>query len=125
MSECSLLAKRFVVYHLFNPETWAAYEAATLGAIKSGKGKLGVGAITEMLRWEDFDVGDKAEGYRLSNSFRAFYARMFASAYPEHDGLFVYKKSTADYIDYDALLKGDAKGALNWEDPQLDLPLEA
>ena len=118
-----LLARRFVAHHLRNPKMWEAYEKVALEAIRTGRKSMGVGALTEILRWDDFDLGDKADGFRLSNSFRAFYARMFAHIYPEHEKLFRYNESAANYIDYERLMQGDAKGALNWDDPQLTLRL--
>ena len=48
---------------------------------------------------------------------------MFAHIYPEHEKLFRYNESAANYIDYERLMQGDAKGALNWDDPQLTLRL--
>lgn len=115
-----------------------------LNAIESGREHLGVGALTEKLRW---DSPTKCP----SDNFRAFYARMFACAHPEHKDLFQYKPSAADYINYPPLLgligppymghdsgaswvegvhvEGDclqvrADMALGWEDPQLSLQLE-
>ena len=73
-------------------------------------------AITENIRWKTHQP--------LVNDYDPFYARLFAFAHPQLADFFVYKDSAADYIDYDALLKGDIKGALNWEDPQLSLELE-
>jgi len=118
------LARRFMLHHLTNPEMWKAYESLALEAIATGRESIGVGALTEVLRWDAYDVGDKAEGYKVSNDFRAFYARMFAHVHPEHQNLFRYKASAADYLDYECLMRGDAKGALNWVDPQLPLKFE-
>ena len=107
------LASRFVQHHLANHKMWLAYESIALKAVANGRENLGVGALTEILRWDNHDVGDKADGYKLSNSFRAFYARLFAHTHPEHRDLFRFKPSAADYVDYAALAKGDTKGALN------------
>jgi len=111
------LAAKFVNYHLTNPEVWDKYESTIISLIKSGEFKGGVKAITERIRWNTHQS--------LVNDYDPFYSRLFAHAYPSLSWFFDYKKSAADFIDYDALLEGDANGALAWEDPQLDLPLEA
>jgi len=121
------LAKRFVAFHISSPETWEAYERLSLQAIAGGHHRLGVGAITEKLRWESATQCP-------SDNFRAFYARMFSSAHPEHKGFFDRKSSAADYINYEPLLDlvcvrepkmrdMVAEEALGWEDPQLSLEL--
>ena len=118
------LAKRFVAHHQAHPEVWKAYELLALVTISSGRENFGIGALTEMLRWDKSDLGEPASGYKLTNDFRAFYARMFAHSHPEHAELFRYSESAADYVDYACLLCGDIEGALGWVDPQLSLPLE-
>jgi hypothetical protein len=110
------MAAKFVDYHLTNPEIWNKYEATILSLIKAGKLKGGVKAVTETIRWNTHQP--------LINTYDSFYSRLFAHAHPSLAWFFDYKKSAADCIDYGALLEGDAKGALDWEDPQLDLPLE-
>ena len=122
------LAKRFVVFHISSPETWEAYERLSLQAIADGHRHLGVGAITEKLRWESTTECP-------TDNFRAFYARMFSFAHPVYRDFFDQKPSAADYINYDPLLdlvsvrepkmrEMIAEEALGWEDPQLTLELE-
>tara|TARA_Y100000593_G_scaffold83710_1_gene158034 strand:- start:1177 stop:1554 length:378 start_codon:yes stop_codon:yes gene_type:complete len=110
------LAKRFVQYHLANPGTWEQYESAILNAIEAGRETGGVKAITESLRW--------GSRQHLVNDFDPFYSRLFAHAHPRHASFFEYKESAADYVNYSKLMEGDAKGALNWEDPQLELGMQ-
>ena len=119
------LAKRFVAHHMAHPEVWEAYELLALAAISSGRENFGIGALTEILRWDKAEeiVGEPSSGYKLQDNFRAFYARLFAHSHPEHAEMFRYKESAADYVDYERLLAGDVEGALNWTDPQLSLAL--
>ncbi len=109
------LAARFVRYHLNHPEVWETYKTAILTHIDSGRGSGGVKAITEEIRW--------GTHHHLVNDFDPFYSRLFAHAHPHLADFFSYKRSAADYIDYECLMLGDAKGALNWVDPQLELKL--
>jgi len=120
-----LLARRFVHHHLENPKMWEAFEVLALKAISQGKKTTGPNALIERLRWDDFDFPVKpTEGYKFYDGYTSFYSRMFAHVHPEHAQLFRYKESAANYIDYEKLMQGDAKGALNWDDPQLTLPLD-
>ena len=112
----NLLARRFVRHHLANPRVWAAYEAAILKIINSGRKHGGVKAITESIRWQTRQS--------LFNDYDPFYSRLFAHTYPHFADFFVYKRSAADYINYAARLEGDSEGALDWEEPQLSLELE-
>ena len=123
------LAKRFVLYHLSNPETWEAYERVILDNIKNGRSRGGIKEVTETIRWGRYR---QLAGLGLTNDYDPFSARMFACAHPEHKGFFEYKSSAADYINYEPLLllacfgddKRRAEEALGWEDPQLMLELE-
>ena len=86
----------------------------------------GTNALIEQLRWDDVAFPVKpTEGYKFYDGYTSFYSRMFAHTHPEHANLFRYKESAANYINYHKLMQGDAKGALNWDDPQLSLPLES
>ena len=112
-------------HHLENPKMWKAFEVLALKASEQGKKTTGPNALIERLRWDDFDFPVKpTEGYKFYDGYTSFYSRMFAHVHPEHAQLFRYKESAANYIDYEKLMQGDAKGALNWNDPQLTLPLE-
>lgn len=113
-----------MAHHLRNPKMWEAFEVLALKAIEQGKTATGPNALIERLRWDDFDFPVKpTEGYKFYDGYTSFYSRMFAHVHPEHAELFRYKESAANYIDYERLMQGDAKGALNWDDPQLTLPL--
>jgi hypothetical protein len=110
-----MLARRFVHHHMQNPERWKTYEETILDAINSGTSRGGIKAVTEKIRWN--------LRQHLINDYDPFYSRLFAFTHTEHSDFFQYKESAADYIDYEKLIQGDVKGALNWDDPQLFLPL--
>lgn len=85
----------------------------------------GIKAVTERLRWRyTKNLAGEPRAFKLNNHYAHFYSRMFAAAHPEHKDLFRYKASKADSVNYQALLAGDEKGALHWDDPQLALELE-
>lgn len=53
----------------------------------AGHGKLGIATLWERLRWEmHFDKG--ADGYKLNNNHKAYYARKIMLLNPDLDGLF-------------------------------------
>lgn len=121
-----ILARLFVHHHLQNPEMWNAFEKLALAYIQKGKKATGPNALIEQLRWDDVaSPANPTEGYKFYDGYTSFYSRMFAHTHPEHAKLFRYKESAANYINYEKLMQGDAKGALNWDDPQMSLPLES
>ena len=118
------LSREFVSYHIRNPRVWKAYEEVALSMRLESDATYGIKAVTERLRWHcDKNLADEPNAFKLTNSFDPFYSRMFAAAHPEHKDLFKYKASKADSVNYQALLAGDAKGALHWDDPQLTLKI--
>jgi hypothetical protein len=75
-------------YDEAHPELFALVCRFALEAVRAGRRRIGIAAVWERIRWH-FDVErDPSSSYRLNNSFRAYYARRFAAAHPEHAELF-------------------------------------
>lgn len=61
-----------------------------------GHRKLGIATLFERLRWELHVSGLADEdGYKLNNSYRAFYARKIMAENPDLDGIFETRTQTA------------------------------
>ena len=71
-----------------NPIVWGLFRRFTFEVIDSGKSHFGVGAIWERLRWEMAFATKTADGFKLNNNHRAYYARKFMARYPQHAGFF-------------------------------------
>ena len=90
MSESRLDEMREQVqrFHENNPDVWRLFCGFTFDRINLGFKNYSANAIFERIRWEKDVGGDGAVQFKLNNNYRAFYARRFMKAYPEHDGFF-------------------------------------
>lgn len=86
----------FQQFHKDNPHIWRAFERFALEAAATGRKHFGVAAIWERLRWHSqMETRDKA-GWKLNNSFRAFYCRLWKEKHPEYPDFFQTRRSVAD-----------------------------
>lgn len=82
------IAERFADFHDLNP---AVYKAIVeIARVMQGRGihKMGIALIFERLRWLHFIDTRGAEGFKLSNDFRAEYARLIMQQEKDLAGLF-------------------------------------
>jgi hypothetical protein len=71
-----------------NPEIWHLFERYALEAIHA-KRKVGAKAIMERVRWES-EV-ERGKEFKVSNSWTAYYARIFAIKHPAFRSYFDFK----------------------------------
>lgn len=81
----------FVQYHKDNPHVFREFEAQTLKAIRSGKTKLSAKMIVNWIRWNEY-LKTTDQNFRINDAFHSYYARLFASLHPEHEGIFEFRK---------------------------------
>jgi hypothetical protein len=78
---------RWLEFHVDNPIVWKLVVHFAFKAINTGKFKnYGIGAIFELIRWHINVETNSVEEFKLSNDFRAYYARLFTAAYPQYAG---------------------------------------
>lgn len=82
----------FEQFHSANPKVWELFCKFSLEAANSGRKHLGAKAVMERIRWQTMIETDAKESFKVNNSYTAYYARKFALAYPEYDGLFTMRK---------------------------------
>lgn len=81
--------KKFVEYHLANPEIWKEFEALALKLIEGGVNHYGAKCIMEVIRYHR-TVNTKGK-FKIDNDFTALYARQFARKYPQHKDFFEFR----------------------------------
>ena len=93
-----MIAEKFEAFHRDNPHVYNIFVALAHQWIdRTGRRKVGISALTERARWEiAINTRDADAEYKLSNSYRAFYARLIMAQEPELDGLFDLRPSEAD-----------------------------
>jgi hypothetical protein len=95
--EDNSLPARFERFDSANPQVYTELVSLARSIRSKRPGAIiGIGMLYEVLRWNCYMEVDSEEPYRLSNDFRAFYARKIMREEPDLGGIFQIKKSIAD-----------------------------
>jgi hypothetical protein len=114
------LEKRFWVFHKANPQVYSLL--VTLSRqwrkAKGPRSQLSIAMLFERSRWEFAIATITTEEFKLSNSHRAYYARLIMEQESDLRGLFILRKLTtpctfgprnAELPDYRKNLKEESK----------------
>lgn len=90
----------FVKFDKENPDVWQYFLRFVKQLQDRGYRHFGVAAIIERIRWEVALETRSADGFKVCNNHRAFYARKYQKQFPEWDGFFLTKtqKSKSRFI---------------------------
>lgn len=77
----------WLAYHRANPHVYAAICRFADEAIRAGRTRIGIGMLTERLRWYT-TIETRGDGFKVNNNFRAFYARLWLAEHPDHPDFF-------------------------------------
>lgn len=87
-SRADQILAAFTAFHRANPLVWSLFKKFTFAIIDAGYSNYSVNAIFERIRWHiNIDIRTD-EPVKLNNNYRAYYSRLFAVGFPEHDGFF-------------------------------------
>lgn len=89
------LGQRFLRFHIANPHVYA--EIVRIARDLKGRGfrTCGMKLVFERLRWL-VAIETKGDGFRINNSYTAFYARIVMEEEPDLRGFFRLRESEAD-----------------------------
>lgn len=91
-----MTAEKFEEFHVENPRVYETLvRLARQWVQRTGRHKLGIGALYERARWE-IALATSDPEFKINNNFRAFYARLIMRDHPDLDGLFELRSSEAD-----------------------------
>lgn len=98
--EDNSLQARFEKFNAGNPKVYELL-VAMAKAIRGRRPNaiIGIAMLYEVLRWNCYMYTDSDEPYKLSNDFKAFYARKIMDQNEDLVGIFVTKKSVADELE--------------------------
>ena len=82
------IRERFTTFHNGNPDVYRQIVDIARQMKSRGVEKMGISLIFERLRWLHFIEVQTAEGFKLSNDFRAEYARLIMNREPDLEGFF-------------------------------------
>lgn len=86
---------RFKEFHRRNPHVYDILKSLSLQVRRNGRSKYAIASLVEVLRWS-YSVQTKGADFKLSNDFRAFYARKLMRENPELAEFFALRPSVAD-----------------------------
>jgi hypothetical protein len=72
----SRIEERFLSFHRDNPDIYLTLARLARQAKASGRQKMGVKMLWEVMRWELIIQSTGSEGYKLNNDFPSRYARL-------------------------------------------------
>ena len=86
------IVERFWKFHDENPHVYKMLVREGLKLRAIGHKNYGIGALFEVLRWHRALETTDISGLKLSNDYRAMYARLIDRQVPELEGFFRMKK---------------------------------
>ena len=81
------IQEKFESFHALNPWVYNAFVRITDDWLARGRGRIGIGMLTEILRWQygRATVGDE---FRINNNYRSRYVRLLIAEHPEYADAF-------------------------------------
>jgi hypothetical protein len=88
------IQERFEMFHAENPWVLRAYEKLAADWVAKGNRRLGIGMLTEIIRWQ---YGRQTTGvqFKIDNDFRSRYVRVIMERNPGWSTLFETRKLRA------------------------------
>tara|TARA_R110000868_G_scaffold101035_1_gene278154 strand:- start:409 stop:747 length:339 start_codon:yes stop_codon:yes gene_type:complete len=91
------IPERFKRFHIDNPHVYnALVSLARKFRERKPNSVIGIGMLYEVLRWNYYMATESEDDYKLSNDYRACYARKIMDNEPDLKGIFNIKQSVAD-----------------------------
>lgn len=81
------LRERFAIFHARNPHVYEALRSLALRMRHKGIKRYSIAGLFEILRY-DYTMQTQGDEFKLSNSHRAFYARLLMEQEPQLEGFF-------------------------------------
>lgn len=81
------IQERFEQFHTLNPWVYRSFETLTHDWLERGHGRIGIGMLTEVLRWQ-YGRQTVGDDFKLNNNFRSRYVRLLMAEHPEWSDVF-------------------------------------
>lgn len=88
------IQERFESFHRLNPWVFAAFVRITDDWMAKGRTRIGIGMLTEVLRWQ-YGRATVGDDFRINNNFRSRYVRLLISEHPEYAEVFELRELRA------------------------------
>ena len=87
------IEERALAFHLANPRVYGELRRLAFILVNRGHKRFGCKMLAEQLRWSWYERTIDVSGYKLSNTYVAFYARLLMKNEPELVGVFETRSS--------------------------------
>ncbi len=80
--------QKFLEYHSNNPRIYQLLKKYALEAKQAGVDRISIALLVERIRWQVQVTTKSNDGFKISNTHRAFYARLLMEDVPALKGMF-------------------------------------
>jgi hypothetical protein len=98
MSRADQIFESFVRFHKENPRVWRLFEQLSLRMLYKGHMSYSANAIFEQIR-RHMNVTTTGDKVKLSNNYRAYYARLFHLRHPHLNNFFKCRRIVSDDVE--------------------------
>lgn len=81
------IQERFEAFHAANPWVYGAFERLTADWVTHGRSRIGIGMLTEVLRWQ-YNRTTVGDPFKINNDYRSRYVRLLIDHHPEWADVF-------------------------------------
>lgn len=85
------IKRRFAIYHAKNPHVYTLFKKFAFAAAAE-KRQYSADAVLHRMRWFT-DIETTGDPFKINNNYAAYYARLFMSDFPQHEGFFRTRRS--------------------------------
>lgn len=89
---------KFWKYHEKNPKIYEVFDRFAREIVRAKRDQFGVSLIVERIRWFTNIETDSADGFKISNNMKPYYARLWMRNNPKHKGLFKTHRLNVPYF---------------------------
>lgn len=90
------IQEAFEKFHAANPFVYEALRRLALELVERGRKKIGIGMLTEVVRWEYArQTSDASSDFKINNNYRSRYARLLMENVEELEGVFEVRELKA------------------------------
>lgn len=82
------IQQAFEAFHAANPWVYQAFARLTADWVAQGNRRVGIGMLTEVLRWQYGRRTNTTDGFKINNNFRSRYVRFLIRQHPEWERVF-------------------------------------
>lgn len=90
------LMEQFVAFHNANPHVYAELRRLALELRAKGHRRAGIQMLFEQMRWQWYQRTTDVSGFKMNNSYGAYYARMLMERESELAGFFATRHAKGE-----------------------------